>query len=273
MDKPFVFSLKSPIDNKPFIIEEWRVIDNNVCEGATGTAEISNLGRIRKRSTHAIRKPYITPFGYLRIAITIQNNRQRQCFVHQLAMRAFCPLLDYSNVEVNHIDGNKLNNCLYNLCWVSRSENVKFAYMNKQLNAQRGSDNTRAAVDEETANKIGMLLSKNKLKKSEIANICNCSVDVVYNISTGRTYNHIYQKYKLYNKPIHALTNNNVSEYQENIIVDTVRNNCPEFDTIAELYEKLIHIADADIEINNGTITYIGNLLRRNGIDIKTIQI
>lgn len=152
MDKPFVFSLKSPIDNKPFIIEEWRIIDNNVCEGATGTAEISNLGRVRKRSTHAIRKPYMTPFGYLRIAITVQNNRQKQCFIHQLVMRAFCPLLDYSSVEVNHIDGNKLNNRVENLEWCTQQENTLHAvkhnlidfHTQKRIDASRNNGKGRS---------------------------------------------------------------------------------------------------------------------------------
>ena len=35
--------------------------------------------------------------------------------------------------------------------------------------------------------------------KTEIAKMCNCTVDVVYNISRGRTYKHIYEKYKLGN--------------------------------------------------------------------------
>lgn len=195
--KPMVFSSKSPIDNKPFIVEEWKIIDNSIVPNSTSSAEISNLGRVRKRSTRVIREPYITPFGYLRIAITLQDGKQKQIFIHQLVMRAFSPLSNYDNVEVNHIDGNKLNNCLFNLCWVTRSENVKYAYMNKQLVARKGADNVRSGVSEETANRIGLMLSENKYMKTEIARLCNCTVDVVYNISRGRTYKHIYRKYKL----------------------------------------------------------------------------
>lgn len=56
--------------------------------------------------------------------------------VHKLVCMAFHPIEgkvkydDYSKIQVNHIDGNTLNNHASNLEWVTASENIQHAYEN-----------------------------------------------------------------------------------------------------------------------------------------------
>lgn len=61
-----------------------------------------------------------TPFGA----------KIRHKYVHRLVARVFHERTEYCGTEVNHIDGNKLNNHYTNLEWVTRKQNVQHAIAN-----------------------------------------------------------------------------------------------------------------------------------------------
>lgn len=88
---------------------------------------ISSCGRIIKSATGRYMKPTLTK-DYLRIRL-VGDDGSRKCYsVHVLVLSAFSEKPESSKVEINHIDGNKENNCLENLEWVSHSDNMKHAY-------------------------------------------------------------------------------------------------------------------------------------------------
>jgi hypothetical protein len=58
--------------------------------------------------------------GYLKITLVDQNGKFRYFRKHRLIMTAF---LGISEMQVNHIDGNRLNNSLSNLEYVTQREN------------------------------------------------------------------------------------------------------------------------------------------------------
>ena len=104
-------------------IELWKDI-----EGFEGY-QVSNQGNIRslKGKEPKILKPYDNGYGYLYINL-YKNNKMYAKRVHKLVAEAFIPNTEEGKTEVNHINGNKTDNRLINLEFVSRSENIKHSY-------------------------------------------------------------------------------------------------------------------------------------------------
>ena len=111
--------------------EVWKDI-----RGYEGYYQISNLGKVRsllrtfickdgKSQTNpmVILKHCVHKDGYHLVGLT-KNNKQRQALVHRLVAEAFIFNPD-NKPEVNHISGDKNDNSVFNLEWVSRSENMR----------------------------------------------------------------------------------------------------------------------------------------------------
>ena len=91
---------------------------------------VSNTGKIkslaRKNTNGGILKPSHNKDGYLQVILC--KNGKTKCFkCHRLVAEQFIPNLN-NKPEVNHIDGNKENNDISNLEWVTTSENVIHAF-------------------------------------------------------------------------------------------------------------------------------------------------
>lgn len=68
--------------------------------------------------------------GYFSYNLTLPDGRKKRCYAHRLVALAFIPQTDADKNQVNHIDGNKLNNYIDNLEWVSPRENQEHALEN-----------------------------------------------------------------------------------------------------------------------------------------------
>lgn len=95
-----------------------------------------------------------------------QKNSKMQNFkVHRLVAIHFVPnplILK----EVNHIDGNKLNNHDFNLEWSNRSDNMKHAF---SLGLAKISDNQKESIRLNMSTRVG----KNNPNKRNIIDIQN----------------------------------------------------------------------------------------------------
>ena len=113
---------------------EWRSVI-----GYEGYYDVSNFGDVRSVSrtvsrdttgdywkVGAILKASVTPKGYLRIQLT-KDCSSRSYMVHRLVAEVFIENKE-NKPEVNHVDGNKKNNHVVNLEWVTSSENLQHAY-------------------------------------------------------------------------------------------------------------------------------------------------
>ena len=86
--------------------------------------EITENGEIYNKHTGIKLKPQKNGKGYLRVGIG-----KKLYFVHRLVAQKYIPNpMNYK--QVNHKDGNKENNSVTNLEWVSNSQNRKHAVQN-----------------------------------------------------------------------------------------------------------------------------------------------
>ena len=113
--------------------EEWRDI-----KGYEGYYQVSNLGRVKSLSRYVakgVRRMYVAERilktrknknGYLAV-YPCKNGRNVAMDVHRIVGLVFIPNPN-GYKDINHKDGDKENNRVENLEWVTRSQNIKHAY-------------------------------------------------------------------------------------------------------------------------------------------------
>lgn len=85
--------------------------------------EVSSYGNIRSKKRRVNLKPNIGTHGYYYVQCGSKNSKT----LHRLIAIAFIP--NPKNLEqVNHKDGNKLNNNIDNLEWVTRADNARHSF-------------------------------------------------------------------------------------------------------------------------------------------------
>jgi len=157
--------------------------------------EISNAGRVKSLSRINLRgftlkekiiKGGIDTSGYNHIPLRHKGVR-KSLSVHRLVALHFIPNPD-NLPEVNHKDGNKLNNNDWNLEWNTRSENMKHAYINYLCKDKSGIGNGRAVLCEVDVLEI----RKSKIRPIRLlAEEYNVSPSCIESIIKRKTWNHI----------------------------------------------------------------------------------
>lgn len=110
-----------------------------------GLYEINIIGQVRslhKRNYHGIMPQRLDRAGYYTVRLSNKGKDSTQ-YVHRLLRFTFIPN-PLNKPEINHIDGNKLNNSIENLEWVTHAENVKHAYQTGAIKRRKGKDHVRA---------------------------------------------------------------------------------------------------------------------------------
>ena len=92
--------------------------------------QISNFGNVRNSATGNALKSRVNNFGYLDIGLYVPVKKATRMFkIHRLVAECFLPAVK-GKLQVNHIDGNKLNNHVSNLEWCTTQENTAHYFKN-----------------------------------------------------------------------------------------------------------------------------------------------
>ena len=104
--------------------EEWKYV-----EGYGRRYLVSTHGRVMSLAHGPVRilKSGTNGRGYQHVRLYEKDGRDKSEIVHILVAKAFIPNPEWKRC-INHKDGNKGNNFVDNLEWVSHSENMLHAY-------------------------------------------------------------------------------------------------------------------------------------------------
>lgn len=157
----YIWKLEEPLLELPN--EIWKEIPKEIINNDK-KYEISNFGRFKDINSKIKNKMSICSNGYYEVKINKKHFK-----IHLLVAKIFIPNIE-NKPFVNHKDGNKLNNNVLNLEWVTQSENTQHAYDIGLCS------NTRKIIqyDKEGINIINEFNSI--MEASRKLNICNSSI-------------------------------------------------------------------------------------------------
>lgn len=140
-------------------------------------------GTIYSKKTNKILSPQLDKNGYEKVQLVSIDNKRHRYSVHRLILENFNPIENMEKLQVNHIDGNKRNNSLNNLEWVTCSENNKHAYQ-IGLKNQKGDKNNQSKLTESQVIEIINLILSKKYSLVEIGkmyDVCGDTISAIKN--------------------------------------------------------------------------------------------
>ena len=173
--------------------EIWKDI-----KGYEGFYQVSNLGRVKSlerfvngkfagnksfKKSVMLKQCYYGQF-YYNVQLNI-NGHHKTIAVHRLVAKAFIPNPE-NKKQVNHIDGNKLNNNVKNLEWATSKENINHAYQ-IGLSKSEGTNHYLSKLNKEDV----LFIRNSDLPNRELSNKYGVSMSCVQRIKRRERYKNI----------------------------------------------------------------------------------
>lgn len=182
--------------------EEWRPV-----KGYEGLYEVSNMGRVK--SLHYGKERILRGTdafdGYKIVSLTKQTIKKKR--VHRLVAEAFIP--NPMNLPVvNHLDGDKHNNCVSNLEWCTKKENTNHAI---KTGLMRFKVTPKPIITYRGDKLVGTFKSI-----TECANELNCDISNIGHVIHGRCKTHHGFSFKLVNND--DLSRGNFHDYAIKVV-------------------------------------------------------
>lgn len=166
-----------------------------------GLYQVSNLGNIKSfpkryknRYGYLIRKEIIlSPSkdrkGYLNICLT-KNKKKKVIKVHRLVLNAF---IGKSDLQCNHKNCIKNDNCLENLEWVTAKENMQHARKNNLIAHMRGENNGFSKLTNSQVCRIKFIRDHFNVERGywiKLSKALNVSQGAISHVKVNRNWNY-----------------------------------------------------------------------------------
>jgi len=159
-------------------MEQWRQIKD-------WPYSVSDQGRIRSDRSGRILKPGVNTGGYLHVTLTA-NGKQQNVRVHKAVLDAFVGPRKKKQ-ECRHLDRDRTNNYLTNLCWGTTIQNR--ADQRRHGTDMAGERNGRCVLTEKQARDIKRLIPIYGVRP--LARLLGLPRHLVHNIHIGVSWKHL----------------------------------------------------------------------------------
>jgi hypothetical protein len=173
--------------NESSSTEQWKVIS-----GSGGLYTVSNQGRIRSHFNGRERMlfPCKDTKGYLQFAMSLPGIKRVRMKVHQAVALTFLGPRP-SGAQINHISGDKNDNTVQNLEYVSCRQNIHHAWRNGLRRAEqtRGERHGMSKLTEENVREIRTCGNRTTLKN--LAKRFEVSPQCIQGVIEYKTWRHV----------------------------------------------------------------------------------
>lgn len=138
---------------------------------------ITRDGKVFNKKWGRYVKPQPNIAGYYRVHIA-----GKMYFVHRLVAMTYIPNPD-CKPQVNHKDGNRTNNCVENLEWVSNKENALHALRNGWMRIEEKHQFAKLSRMQ-----VAYIKSHPEMSRNELSEMFHVSPHTISDIRTGRTW-------------------------------------------------------------------------------------
>lgn len=174
--------------------EQWRYI---YLMNSKSRYMVSSCGRVYSEYSNKILKPVVSNCGYLRVNL-YHNKNNKKVSVHRLVAIAFIDNPD-NLPEVNHKDGDKTNNNVDNLEWVTSSMNDYHAYLIGIKTAKHGDESHLAKYKRKNVIYACELMESGEYTLPEISKMTSIDIAMLYCIRNRKSWINISKFYDVEN--------------------------------------------------------------------------
>lgn len=152
---------------------------------------ITEDGRIFSEKRGIFIRPSLSTKGYKQVSLR-NKGKSKNYYVHRLLMETHRPITNEKEMCVNHIDGNKTNNNLDNLEWVTKQQNLIHALtsglrdMSKHVTS--GEKNGNSRLSESDVLFIYKSQKEKTMSTKELAEKFHVSKTTVLNIKNKKKW-------------------------------------------------------------------------------------
>jgi hypothetical protein len=150
---------------------------------------VSDLGRVKKiyeNSKIKMLKQRFSKDGYLRVALS-KNRIVKEWRVSRIVAEHF--IENEKNLDtVNHKDGNKTNNKVENLEWMTRSEQMYHAYSLGLKKPKTGEKNVNSKISNAESEEIRIKYKQGNMSYLRLSEIYGISTASIQRIVTNKSF-------------------------------------------------------------------------------------